>query len=423
MKQTGTVIGRVVDNKGNPVTLAYLIVAVSSGREPDPQPYMVMEATTDESGRYRVGGIPTGVSCQVGASAELHGWDRTEAFALEDGQVYKVKDLVLEAADKSVEGTVTDAGGKPVARAEVTATGAQTGRRVARTDENGRYRLVNLMDEDVEISVKGPGPRRSLAGYGETTAMAGDEHADVILKPPITVELRVYRAHGQIRGETSLTEDVWAGIEEARRGPLRFFTLADLTIGDVTLRANHREWTWNGKSEPPEGGEIEPVSYPRLAVIPGKPGALRDVESVPIQYFERRADGLFELKETAVPRGVFFGVTAEQGESGRIVLHDLWIGSDSLVKRRPIEGVNLNIGQPIYEDSQLLSYGVRLDSTYDGRTFGSPIVQLARTTTVSVRPGRYYGTFLPTVGQGTLIARLRVDILDLGKGALYSEAD
>ena len=291
--------------------------------------------------------------------------------------------------------------------------GPGTGDRLTTTDDKGRYRLDDLVDEEIQIWASIHDPDRNVRGYGDAAAMAGDGHADIILKhESIAVELRIYDLRGRVRGETSLTDNIWAGIEQERRGPLQFFTLADMTIGDVTLRANQSQWTPDGKPEPPEGGEVKVVSYPKITVIPGKPAAFRDVQSEHIQYFERRPDGLFELKVTWVPLGVSVDCTAEKSQGGRIVLRDLRIGCDTVVRRRPIEGVNLNVGVPIIEDPIMASIAAQ-SGWYD---IGAPIIEEPRTTTVSVRPGCYYGILLPTVGQGTLIARLRVDIRDPAKG-------
>ena len=111
---------------------------------------------------------------------------------------------------------------------------------------------------------------------------------------------------------------------------------------------------------------------------------------VPIEYFERRADGLLSLKRVWATPGIFVEGTVEKGDSGRIILRDLTVDRDTIVRRRPIEGVNLNIGPPIVEE---------------------PL-----RTTVSLEPGRYYGMLMPTSGGENLLIRLRVHVKDPAKG-------
>lgn len=379
-----------------------------------------MRAMTDELGRYEIRGIPGGFSYEVWATAKGYGRYLAEEFSLKEGEVYNSRDLVLHVADMSIEGTVTDSDGAPVARANVTGNGPATGHRRAMTDNTGRFRLKNLVDEEIRIladksgplfefeeapmapesprSADSRGPRAGFHWYGEATASAGDKRAVIIVNKGqklIAVELAMYHPQRHIRGEMSLTDDIWAGIDEedklnARKGPIEFFTLADLKVGDVTFKADQREWTWDGKAEPPRNGEITVVSCPKVVALPGKWALFADVQTEFHQYFDRRADGFFELKTLPAISGIVVGLAAEQEESGRIILRDLTIDSSTILRRRPIEGVNLNIGPPVFDEPPR--------------------------TTVSLEPGRYYGMLMPTSGGENLLIRLRVDVKDPAKG-------
>jgi len=469
-KQTSTIRGRVVDTEGEPIKSAYvhLLLVVYPGEKygyhilqlptifnesvfrstrggtmsppPEEEAGYIFEAglgmegifssiillppgqrksypipgkvtTTDESGRYEITGIPGGFSYQVEATAKGYGRHRVEEFILEEGEVYDTRDLVLHFADMFIEGTVRDADGVPVAGASVTGNGPATGHRRALTDDAGRFRLEDLVDEEIQILVdsSGPGfyeapvaaesrrPRAGFKGYGEGTAMAGDKHVDITLNKEqrfITVELAMYHPQTRIRGEVSLTEDIWSATDddeiEARKGPMEFFTLANLKVGDVTLKADPSRWIWDGKAEPPKDGEITRFGCLKFDAFPGRWAVCADVQTEFHQYFDRRADGLFELKTLPAISGIVVGLAAEQEESGRIILRDLTADSSTILRRRPIEGVNLNIGPPIVEE---------------------PL-----RTTVSLEPGRYYGMLMPTSGGENLLIRLRVDVKDPAKG-------
>ena len=120
LKRTGTVRGRVVDRTGEPIKSASVtVVAGFSGeRYGYSRRYgaanVEKAAITDETGYYEIREIASRVSHEVWATAEGYGRDRLGALVLEEGEVYNARDLVLQVADMSIEGTVRDADGIPV---------------------------------------------------------------------------------------------------------------------------------------------------------------------------------------------------------------------------------------------------------------------------------------------------------------------
>jgi len=201
-------------------------------------------------------------------------------------------------------------------------------------------------------------------------------------------QIDVYRIQGDISGDTSLTDNIVAGLEDqilsARKGRFIFFTLADLTIAGVKFEADENGWTWNGKPNLPKHHRIQLISGPRVLSGEREVFAFHVGSKQPVQYFERCPDGLFQLKSCDVPVGISLEATVEQGESGRVIVRDLKILADLILRRRPIQGVTLNVGEPIVEPEEYK-------------------------TTLSIKPGRYYGIQLLTERHGCLIIRLRVD--------------
>jgi hypothetical protein len=203
----------------------------------------------------------------------------------------------------------------------------------------------------------------------------------------ITTEVDVYRIRGNISGETSLTDNIWEGLSEdsprARKGSFTFFTLANLAVANVKLEAREDGWTWDGKSEPPKGGKIDVLARPRFSSARGERFTATIGSQEPLQYFEKRPDGLFELKTWDTLLGISLKAMMDEGGSGRLVVRNLKIAGNLVTKRRPIEGVTLDVGAPIIEEYE---------------------------TTVSLKPDRYYGIELITEGQGFLLIRLRVSV-------------
>jgi len=201
--------------------------------------------------------------------------------------------------------------------------------------------------------------------------------------------LQVFRVRGDIVGETSLTDNLWEGIKgedlEAIKGPFSFFTLANLTVAGVKLRASQTRWSWDGKDQPDSGTRVELFAQPRLMVALGESFEIEIGSQQPIEYFEKRSDGLFELKTIHEQTGLALTATVEAGEAGRLAVRNLTITLRSIEKRKPIEGVSLDVGEPTIKTRE---YKI----------------------SIAVKPGQYYGIQLATEGYGFLILRLRADL-------------
>ncbi len=228
-------------------------------------------------------------------------------------------------------------------------------------------------------------------GLVEGTALGSDASASD--QEGALVELCLYRVRGDISGETSLTEGVsleTKGHEVgAKKVASRFFTLAKLTVAGVEFRADESGWTWDGKDRPPSGKAVEVIASPRIIVLLDNSFMVSIGSQQPIEYFERRADGLFELKKADEQTGLTISAIVAKGESGKLVLRDLTIGLRSVEGRELIKGVNLDVGRPT-------------------------IKKVESITSVAVKPGRDYGIWLQTEGYGALFIRLRVSRVNPG---------
>jgi hypothetical protein len=201
------------------------------------------------------------------------------------------------------------------------------------------------------------------------------------------VEVKLHRARGKVSLPGRIGSRLFRKRTQSKKEAFVLFERAELTVADVELKADERGWTWDGENSPPNDGRIELIADPRILSPAGESFAFEIRSERPIQYLEKRPDGLFEMKSSLVPLGLSVRATVEEGKSGHITVRNWKISANLALTRRPIKGVTLDVGPPIIHAEQ-----------YE--------------TTVTVKPGRYYGLLLSAERQGGLIVRLRVDPQD-----------
>jgi hypothetical protein len=201
-------------------------------------------------------------------------------------------------------------------------------------------------------------------------------------KKIVTLQVQLFRVSGDISGKTSLTDNIWKGIDAS--GRFSFFTLAELDVAGVKLRADGAGWLWNEEKIPPPGRGVQAIGQPTVTAAMSQPFTIEVNSDAPIEFFEKRGDGLFELKRLDEKTGFSISATAEPGESNRIVLKDFKIALRSIARRVPVEGVSLDVGRPVVE-------------TWEQRT------------TLAVKPGTEYGMQIASQGYGSLILRFRAE--------------
>ena len=212
----------------------------------------------------------------------------------------------------------------------------------------------------------------------------------------VQIQLQVFKIRADISGKTSLTDHVWEGLDHppyrlTRHGPFKFFVLAELTIGNVKFVANEKAWTWDGKDRPPSDSGIKLLAEPQILGNLGNKFSISLQSTQPIEYFEKRKDGLFEHHRIPEANtGLAISTRVEKGPSNRIILRDFTISLDSVSQRKPIKGVALNVGKPVFDRERLK-------------------------TSASFKPGRYYAIEVMTKKEGMLLLRLRVDWVERKK--------
>lgn len=211
----------------------------------------------------------------------------------------------------------------------------------------------------------------------------------------ILVKFSVYRARGDVSGTRSLTDNIWAGLGEPgkrgiiTKGPFTFFTVSDLVVAAVRLKATEDGWTWDGKPEPPptrRARTVKLIASPQVIQQVGKQFEVSVTPSEPVEYFEAREDGLFARRVAEETPGLRIATKLEEGVDGRVVLRNLALATKAVVDREPVPGVRLPVGRPVFESEKI-------------------------ETTISLRPGRDYGIQVVTKREGLLLVRVRVERL------------
>ena len=201
------------------------------------------------------------------------------------------------------------------------------------------------------------------------------------------LELAVYRVRGNISVKTLTVESVPPKVEGERAGlmagSLVFVAPTNFTIAGMELRADENGWTWDGKKQPPSDTRVEIIASPRVMVCSNNSFEISVGSQQPLEYLEKRPDGLFELKRLDEETGLTIKANVAEGDRDNIILRDLTIWLRSIEGREPIEGVSLDVGRPIVGLRELL-------------------------TTIAVHPGRDFGILLGPKASGSLLVRAKV---------------
>lgn len=250
-----------------------------------------------------------------------------------------------------------------------------------------RTNTAILMLIFIALGTVAHGAKTSVKVMTQTPAAVSEGSEEV----RVVLSFDIYRIGGDISGETSLTDFVWpnsdAQADSIKKG-FRFFTIADLKIAGIEFKAGQDGWTWNGERVPTGTERVSLLSTPKVMARAGQRFELQVGPTEAVAYFEKRPDGLFELKAIDTELGLIVMATAKEGGEDRILLEDFRIELRSIEGREPIDGVPLDVGAPRIEVERY-------------------------TATLSLRAGRDYGVQIRTgkrFGGGFLLVRMRADL-------------
>ena len=134
----------------------------------------------DATGQFEIKDAVGNAKYSVTATAEKYGQAQAEQTVVEPGKTWDVGTLTIPVADKSIEGTVKDEEGKPVAGVDINCWANETGNRNTKSDAKGHFKLENIVEEEtIRINAWHNGPKGQL--YADASATAGDTDVELTL--------------------------------------------------------------------------------------------------------------------------------------------------------------------------------------------------------------------------------------------------
>lgn len=169
----------------------------------------------------------------------------------------------------------------------------------------------------------------------------------------VRITAQFFRILGNVSGDTSLTDNIWAGAvpkpEEEKE--FAFFTIAKLTLADHRLIVDDKGWHWEDK-QLLFGGGVLLIASPTILTLLGKEVEISVSSDQALEYFIPKGGPLYELKKIQKPMGLGLKVTVEKDTADRVHLKDLTIFSRLVETRKPLEGTTLNVGEPVVKSKE-----------------------------------------------------------------------
>ncbi len=364
LKQASRVSGRVVDSTGDPIEGAGVRalpegLGGSGGRRPG----NFHRAASDAGGRFELLDVEPG-TVTMAAQAEGYQETRLSGLVAPAGGELRDVELVLRPG-ATVRGVVLDAGGEPVAGAQV---------RISATGGSGRPEGFTLADGDGRFELAGVGlGRRTVTASSEDgrevskslEVEAGTQSVELRLAGGVEVSGRVVDAAGLgvagavVSLEPASPTVVWYGASsEAVSSAGGAFTLAGVPAGNYRLQAARKGFARTAGEEPIEVAS-SPIAGLEIRLDPGTAlsGRILGLELDDLAQVEVRAgrttgevdfEGAYRIEHVApgevtvlagIPgsgRQITERVTVEPG-AGEVVL-DLEFGSGYVLTGRVVTG-------------------------------------------------------------------------------------
>ncbi|MHC4648081.1 MAG: hypothetical protein ACYTBJ_21690, partial [Planctomycetota bacterium] len=182
-------------------------------------------------------------------------------------------------------------------------------------------------------------------------------------KNRIRVQCQIFKFEGVLRGEAPEDESIWTTDDTPDRykDKVTVFSRASFELGKDRLAFKDGKCFWNKKEIPIDDTDklklddkpIRLVYAPTLEMDEHDDREVRITSEQPIQYFEKREDGLFELKQIKLGTGLDIKIGAkEEEDEGYIVLEDIEMTLRMVAHREKVPGVNLAVGKPILGEQE-----------------------------------------------------------------------
>ena len=177
-----TVVGRVIDPKGQPIKDVSVRLWLHAERTISSQ----AQARTGPDGRYQIPAVP-GATVSVG-TGDYNSGPRSPVLTAEAGKRHEIKDLITRAGPTEIAGRVVDETGRPVPRAMLTLYVSYRNHTDV-ANSKGEFRFKQLPSDAGQMTIFARGLKKQVAGQMVVQPSAAGE--------PIVV--RVHKA-AQVRG-------------------------------------------------------------------------------------------------------------------------------------------------------------------------------------------------------------------------------
>ncbi|HVJ14123.1 MAG TPA: carboxypeptidase regulatory-like domain-containing protein [Polyangiaceae bacterium] len=364
--QGGTLEGRVVDDRGDPVADAEIEISAQRGS-------MVRATLTATDGRFEFAAVPAEVIVSVTRREDIGRVALRKTLRVGEGERAEVE-LVLPAAREPVRILVEDPDGQPLELAEISALSLAPDvplRSTLFSDEAGEAVLDDAAGLPLRVTVRAPGSPTVTRSWD-----AVPEEITFTLSPGVLVKGSVTAVRGRVRVDQALVTLMAAGERKsALTNEDGVFELRDVPPGKARLLVSHPEYaeaelTVNIERtervdrafeldpvDLEEGGEIEgvvvdgedePVTGARVSL--GTAASYLPVGALPRGTAVSDGEGRFSLKGVRPGMHRLEAIAAVVGR-----------GSSAAVEVRGgsvTDGVRIVLSTPVGDDDALTSGGV-----------------------------------------------------------------
>jgi len=212
----------------------------------------------------------------------------------------------------------------------------------------------------------------------------------------VRYRLQVFHIRTNFYNKTSLSETIWASGKESLEQSKKNVTLFDdglFRLRRDRLEINDKGCFWNKTKLTFDEGYKQKLSSDKIKLIyspnilkKNKESACMKIEAKqPFQYFEKKENNLFELKEMHLPVGMDIHMRSEVKDKDTFLISDFKVILRFVNQREKIRGVNLPIGKPIFQTQE---FPMKL----------------------RVKKNKNYGILIrPDDGDGVILIRLKLD--------------
>jgi len=212
----------------------------------------------------------------------------------------------------------------------------------------------------------------------------------------VRYRLQVFHLRANFYNKTSLSENIWAAGKQAWEKSKKNITLFDngqFRRRRDRLEINEKGCFWNktkltfdeGYKQKLPSDKIKLVYSPNILKKNKETARMKIEARQPFQYFEKKDNNLFELKEMHLPVGMDIHMRSEAKDKDAFLISDFKVVLRFVNQREQIPGVNLPVGKPILQRQEFLMK-------------------------LLVKKNKNYGILIrPDDGDGAILIRLKLD--------------